>query len=108
MLNNHSDYHGNPDEPVTPPTFYASTDDRINRLRNDYGIDKVKHYVNRHKSAQAQVPSVVGYSLRDAINKLENMGVDVSFTGSGYVVSQSLAPGTSIREGSKVHLTLKQ
>ncbi len=88
--------------------MYATSDNKINRLRNDYGIDRVKHYVNHHKNSEGHVPSVIGYSLRDAINKLETIGIDVSFSGSGYVVAQSLAPGTNIGRGSKVHLTLKQ
>ncbi len=108
MLENSSDYHDDAPESITPPTMYASSDNKINRLRNDYGIDRVKHYVNHHKNSEGHVPSVIGYSLRDAINKLETIGIDVSFSGSGYVVAQSLAPGTNIGRGSKVHLTLKQ
>lgn len=54
------------------------------------------------------MPGVIGYNLRDAINMLESAGVDVSFRGSGYVVSQSIAPGASFKPGQRVMLTLAQ
>ena len=108
MLDNSSDYHADAPESIVPPTLYASADKKIEHLRNVYEIPHVKHYVNHHKTSDGHIPSVIGYSLRDAINMLENMGVDVTFSGSGYVVAQSRAPGSSITPGSKVHLTLKQ
>jgi len=108
MLDNNSDYYKDAPDNVTPPTMYASSDNKINRLRTDYSIDRVKHYVNHHKASEGHVPSVIGYNLRDAINKLENMGIDVTFSGSGYVVAQSLQAGTRTSKATKIHLTLKQ
>lgn len=52
------------------------------------------------------VPEVVGMSLKDAIYLMENAGLSVRFSGRGIVRSQSLRPGTRIREGSVVYLEL--
>ncbi len=52
------------------------------------------------------VPEVVGMGLRDALFVLENAGLRVRFTGRGIVRTQSIKPGTRIREGSIVLLEL--
>lgn len=52
------------------------------------------------------LPNVKGYGLRDAVYRLERMGVKVSFKGVGRVLHQSLPPGTKVRRGMRVHLLL--
>jgi len=42
----------------------------------------------------------------DAISYLESKGAVVSLSGKGWVTSQSPEPGTPIRQGMKVKLTL--
>ncbi|MCD7962346.1 MAG: transpeptidase family protein [Rikenellaceae bacterium] len=52
------------------------------------------------------VPDVKNYGLKDAVNLLENLGMNVTFTGKGKVVRQSVSPGTALRNDLKIHLTL--
>ncbi|MEM6963975.1 MAG: penicillin-binding protein [Bacteroidota bacterium] len=52
------------------------------------------------------VPNVVGMGLRDALYILENLGLKVTFEGSGKVALQSLKVGTKIK-GQKINLKLR-
>jgi cell division protein FtsI (penicillin-binding protein 3) len=44
------------------------------------------------------VPNVIGLTIRDAIYRLENIGMRVRFNGKGKVVKQSIAPGSAISD----------
>jgi cell division protein FtsI (penicillin-binding protein 3) len=52
------------------------------------------------------VPNVTGMTFRDAIYLLEKSGLRVYYEGKGRVAEQSLAPGTRISKGSRIHLKL--
>lgn len=52
------------------------------------------------------VPDTRGMGLRDALFLLENAGLTVRSSGYGSVYSQSLIPGTRIRPGMTITLTL--
>ena len=52
------------------------------------------------------MPSLIGYGLRDAVYRLERMGLHVKATGVGHVVRQSIAPGAQIKRGMRVGLLL--
>ncbi|MCD8185366.1 MAG: transpeptidase family protein, partial [Rikenellaceae bacterium] len=54
----------------------------------------------------ASVPDVTGMSLQDAVRLLESRGMNVSFSGKGTVVRQSVAAGNPAISGQNVHLTL--
>lgn len=54
-----------------------------------------------------EVPSVVGMGLKDAIYLLENSGFRVTFTGTGRVAAQSVAPHATAAPGQTIQLTLK-
>lgn len=58
------------------------------------------------EEAQEGLPSVVGYGLRDAVFRLERLGVKVRTTGVGRVVRQSHDAGTPIKKGLVVKLEL--
>lgn len=106
MLMNSSDYRSG-DTPDSRPTLYAATkESRHKKIRENLSIANVKKFTP--KKHYDGMPGVIGYNLRDAINMLESAGVDVSFRGSGYVVSQSIAPGASFKPGQRVMLTLAQ
>lgn len=106
MLENSSDYHdGTPKD--TRPTLYATANNnRFNHLRDRLEMGPMRYYEPRKTSGG--MPSVVGYNLRDAIHLLEKAGVDVKINGTGYVVAQSLPPGSKITPGQRVTLTLAQ
>jgi cell division protein FtsI (penicillin-binding protein 3) len=53
------------------------------------------------------VPNVLGMRLRDALYLLENNGYKVSISGYGRVKSQSVAAGTKLKRGAKVHIELE-
>ena len=54
------------------------------------------------------VPNVVGMDLTDAIYILENMGINIDFSGQGVVKEQSLHAGDTIRANSTIHLKLEK
>lgn len=55
----------------------------------------------------SQVPNVKGMGLRDALFVLENAGLKVGVSGAGMVQSQSVNPGTEVREGSWIQIVLR-
>ncbi len=56
---------------------------------------------------EGKVPDVVGLGLRDAIDRLESVGLQVRYTGVGYVYKQSLPPGGKLIKGAEIKLTLR-
>ena len=52
------------------------------------------------------VPDVRGYGLRDALFRLEKMGLKVKVKGVGRVSAQSLKPGTTAEAGHEIELVL--
>jgi cell division protein FtsI (penicillin-binding protein 3) len=52
------------------------------------------------------VPNVLNMGARDAVYLLGNLGLDIVLSGHGKVRSQSIQPGTYIRKGQRIGLTL--
>ncbi|HET9570631.1 MAG TPA: penicillin-binding protein [Bacteroidales bacterium] len=52
------------------------------------------------------MPNVLNMGAKDAVYLLGNMGLDIVLTGRGKVHSQSIQPGTYVRKGQRVGLTL--
>lgn len=55
---------------------------------------------------KAQMPDLKGYGVRDAVFRLERLGLKVHIAGQGRVVSQSIAPGSTYRRGQRIDLQL--
>lgn len=55
---------------------------------------------------QQLMPDVKGMGLKDALYLLENMGVKVAIKGKGKIITQSVAPGTTLAKGITVWLEL--
>lgn len=53
-----------------------------------------------------KVPDVKGYSSKEAKELLKLCGIKANFTGNGYVVSQSVEPGTDVMQNMKIDLEL--
>ncbi len=53
------------------------------------------------------MPDLMGMGAKDALFKLENMGMEVIIDGFGKVAHQSVAPLSEIELGSKIALSLK-
>ena len=58
------------------------------------------------RTPAGRMPDVTGYGLRDAVYRLERMGLRVKAKGVGTVRQQSVAPGTAFKRGQTVVLTL--
>ena len=54
------------------------------------------------------IPNLKGLSLEDASEKLRDVGLNISYEGSGRVISQSPSYNTQIEEGSIIKIILKQ
>lgn len=52
------------------------------------------------------IPDLIGMSARDAVHLLESLGVSVKLRGFGRVKRQSLSPGYSVGENTKITLVL--
>lgn len=54
-----------------------------------------------------KMPNLTGMGAKDAVYALQNAGLKAGISGAGRVVRQSIAPGTAVSKGTKVHLTLE-
>ncbi|MEO6166080.1 MAG: penicillin-binding protein [Chitinophagales bacterium] len=63
--------------------------------------------IDRNITEQAGVvPDVKGMGLRDALYLLESCGLQVTVTGAGAVLSQSIIPGATIQKGQTISIAL--
>ncbi len=56
---------------------------------------------------EATVPDLTGWSVRDVMKVADLTNIQVSYSGNGYVVQQSLAAGAIIKDGSKLTVNLE-
>ena len=57
--------------------------------------------------AEGKAPDLKGFGLMDALYAVENAGLKCVYEGSGHVTAQSPAPGSAIKKGGTIKLTLK-
>lgn len=105
MLGNSSEYAS-----ATPssdgPTFYATRrEDPVKKLRGPLSLPACKN-IKSPMAVRSGIPDVRGLSVKEAIETLETLGYDVSFSGSGFVHTQHPSPGTLAGKGAKVKLSL--
>ena len=95
------------DESKNFPTLFASQgDNKINNIQRGLNI-KSSHRYARPVKVEKGVPCVIGLDIREAIRLLEDAGLNVSFTGTGMVVNQSISPGAEFKRGQRIDLRLK-
>jgi len=95
------------DTPV--PTLYASLDpERNNHVQQVLGLGKRKAVMAPPAKVTSGTPGVLGLGLRDAIKVLETRGYQVSVKGLGCVTGQVPAPGSPLKKGGTVYLTLRE
>lgn len=88
-------------------TFIASTNPKqATRVKKGLAIKDAKVF-QQPTTVRGGVPDVRGLAVRDAIRRLEDAGLCVRFSGTGYVVGQSLTAGTSFARGQVINLTLR-
>lgn len=108
MLGNSSEYAQN-EVTTTGPTFYASPGSKKGsyaRLRAELSLPPSRGLKAPASDKQGGIPDVRGFGMRDAIVALERAGYNVHISGTGFVRSQSPAPGTRAAAGSEVSLNL--
>lgn len=74
-----------------------------------WGTSNTQHdgvALDRTVTASNTVPDLRGYGLRDALFRLEQMGLKVRVVGVGRVTGQSLLPGYIFKKGETISLTL--
>lgn len=54
------------------------------------------------------MPDLTGWALRDAMKVAQGLGMKISYSGSGYVTSQNVAPDKPVKAGQKLILELEQ
>ena len=62
--------------------------------------------LDRTLQTSSTIPDLRGYGLRDALFRLEQMGLKVRVVGVGRVTGQSLQPGYRFKKGETISLTL--
>ena len=53
------------------------------------------------------VPELKGMGAKDAMYLLGQLGLNVQISGRGKVISQNLLPGTTVRKGQSIKITLE-
>jgi cell division protein FtsI (penicillin-binding protein 3) len=108
MLGNDSDFKANPVS--SSPTLYGSHNkQRSSTLHNDLNLNKFKVIRTANGPAKpATVPNVIGLGIREALVSLEEAGLLVNFSGTGYVTQISPPAGTAVAPGTRVKVTLSQ
>ena len=54
------------------------------------------------------MPDMAGWAMRDVMKVAQSIGLKVSYSGSGYVISQNIQAGKTIKEGQKLIIKLEQ
>ena len=88
---------------TSTPIDNQSVSDTISFADVDKDYNKYYSVLRKYKTI---MPKLIGMSGMDAISLLENMGLEVAFSGIGKVVEQSVKKGVKVKKGSKIYLKL--
>lgn len=107
LLNNSGDYLTSIN-PGSRPTLFAFLDSqRAEDLRREFNLQGPLSMIRSPQSTAAgTVPDVRGLGLRDAVRTLEDAGYNLETRGSGFVALQTPSPGTPLKRGARVTLSL--
>ncbi|MDE7114883.1 MAG: PASTA domain-containing protein, partial [Muribaculaceae bacterium] len=104
-LNNSSTYMA--DAKGHKPIVVGSEKCDNNMLASSIGAKGMKHYKTAKVHPEGAVPDVKGFDAPTAVKILEERGINVRLSGSGYVVAQSIPAGTGIRPNQTITLHLR-
>lgn len=93
--------------PSETPAMASSTSANYANVRDALKLPEAKRISTAKGVAAGQVPDVRGYDARSAIRILEQRGINVRISGAGRVVSQSIEPGSPLKRGESITLTLR-
>ena len=82
--------------------YKESTSEWVSVLR-----DSLNYVVRDLNIDSGSIPNVIGMGAKDAVYLLNQQGLNVRISGSGKVVSQSLARGSRAVKGASISLVLK-
>lgn len=69
----------------------------------------IKLYTSESTATVSQsVPDLKGMTLAQAKNALKSKNLNISYTGTGKVISQDIPNGTSVEEGTVIHVNLQE
>jgi penicillin-binding protein 2B len=54
------------------------------------------------------MPNMTGWAIRDVMKVAQSVGLKVSYSGSGYVISQNIQADDAIKEGQKLIIKLEK
>ena len=110
MLGNSSDFRENPVAATKPTLYGTNRPDRAGILHKDLSLSSVNiiRTAIPGQDKPSTVPDVTGLGIREALVKLEEAGLAVRFTGTGYVTSIDPPAGTPVAPGTKVSAVLSQ
>lgn len=98
--------HSSPGRPV----LSKAREDEQKMVFAELGINRGQalpaRVIDSSVAADTVMGDFTGMGLKNALYLLESEGFDVSFSGSGRVVEQLPSPGSPIRKGAQVHLSL--
>ena len=108
LLGNSSDYKVGNEKAIKTATFYASNDrSKKSEIVEDLDISSNNSFSTPKSSNTEGVPNVKGLSAQEAIETVESYGLVAKIKGAGYVVVQSLKPGSEFEAGQEIILTLR-
>ena len=109
MLDNSMDFRAEPVAATAPTLYGTARNDRASILHNDLKFSRstILHTDNS-KPAPQTIPDVRGLGVREALVKLEELGLRVHFSGTGYVTAIDPPAGTKFVPGARVHAILSQ
>lgn len=88
------------------PQLYGSTGNYSYKVSQTLGMTNARQ-IKVASSDKDKVPDVTGMDAASAVRELESRGISVEqINGAGYVISQSLKPGTPIQKGQKCSIRL--
>lgn len=105
MLDNSSSYAS--DTSTDKPVLAASTTNNTHGVARAAGVSGIRRLRSTKPSQSPVMPDLSGYDAPSAIRILESRGINARILGAGHVINQSVSPGTPVKSGETVKLTLK-
>lgn len=103
---NNSSYFAS-DNNGSKPIIVGSEKCNNQMLASSIGAKGMKHYKTAKDHTHGVVPNVKGYDAPSAVKLLEERGINVKLSGSGYVVAQSIPAGTRTKPDQTITLHLR-
>lgn len=92
---------------VLVPSVLKGDNNAAGYVLRQLGVNTSKVSMASVDVKAGKMPDVTGMGARDAVYQLERLGVKVKLSGKGFVVRQSIAPGTTLQTGMSCMLELK-